>query len=42
VPDTTKAQRLLGFEAHISLDDGLNATVEWHRNIREARAAAEA
>ena len=35
VPDTTKARALLGFEAQISLDEGLAKTVEWHRSLRE-------
>jgi UDP-glucose 4-epimerase len=41
-PDTAKARRLLGFEAQIGLAEGLRETVEWHRAIREARAAAGA
>lgn len=41
-PDTSKARRLLGFEAQIRLAEGLRETVEWHRAIREARAAANA
>jgi UDP-glucose 4-epimerase len=41
-PDTSKARRLLGFDAQIRLADGLRETVEWHRAIREARAAAGA
>ena len=35
VPDTTKARALLGFEAHVSLDEGLERTVAWHRSLRE-------
>jgi UDP-glucose 4-epimerase len=34
VPDTTKARELLGFEAQVSLDEGLARTVAWHRSIR--------
>jgi UDP-glucose 4-epimerase len=41
-PDTSKARRLLGFDAQIRLAEGLRETVEWHRAIREARAAAGA
>jgi nucleoside-diphosphate-sugar epimerase len=41
-PDTAKARRLLGFEAQIGLAEGLRETVEWHRAIREAGAAAGA
>jgi UDP-glucose 4-epimerase len=37
VPDTTKAQELLGFEAQVGVDDGLDATIAWHR---ERRASA--
>jgi UDP-glucose 4-epimerase len=33
-PDTTKARRLLGFEATIRLADGLRMTAEWHRSVR--------
>jgi UDP-glucose 4-epimerase len=41
-PDTTKAQRLLGFEARIRLAEGLRETVAWHQSLRDADAAAEA
>jgi UDP-glucose 4-epimerase len=34
VPDTRKARELLGFEAKVSLDDGLARTLAWHRSIR--------
>ena len=34
VPDITKAKALLGFEAQISLDDGLRRTLDWHREGR--------
>jgi UDP-glucose 4-epimerase len=34
IPDTTKAQELLGFEAKVSLEDGLARTIEWHREQR--------
>ena len=40
-PDTTKARRLLGFEAQIGLAEGLRDTVEWHQAVRRS-AAAEA
>lgn len=36
VPDTTKARELLGFEARVSIEDGLRATCEWHRERRSA------
>ncbi len=41
-PDTAKARRLLGFEAEIKLAEGLRETVEWHQDVRETDAAAEA
>jgi nucleoside-diphosphate-sugar epimerase len=31
-PSTAKARRILGFEAKVSLDDGLRRTYEWYRN----------
>ena len=34
VPDTTKARKLLGFEARVSIEDGLRSTCEWHRERR--------
>lgn len=36
VPDTTKARELLGFEAQVSLENGLVETIEWHREERYA------
>ena len=42
VPDTTKARALLGFQAQVSLEDGLARTMEWHRARREAGVAAQA
>ena len=35
VPDTTRARDLLGFEAKISLEDGLRRTVDWFRKQGE-------
>lgn len=35
VPDMTKAKRILGFQATISLEEGLARTVGWHRERRE-------
>jgi nucleoside-diphosphate-sugar epimerase len=35
VPDTSKAQRLLGFEAEVSVDEGLQRTIDWHLAQRE-------
>lgn len=42
VPDTTKAQRLLGFKAKVSLEDGLARTMEWHVGRRTAQEVAQA
>jgi nucleoside-diphosphate-sugar epimerase len=39
VPDVEKARRLLGFEAQVSLADGLAESLEWHR-ARAARREA--
>lgn len=40
VPDTAKAHTLLGFEAQVSLDEGLSRTVAWHREQRQSAGAA--
>ena len=42
VPDTTKARQMLGFEAQVSLDEGLALTLEWVRERRAAESAAAA
>ncbi len=42
IPDTTKAQELLGFEAQIGIDEGLDRTIAWHRAQRAGSAAARA
>ena len=34
VPDTTKAESVLGFRTAVGLDDGLERTIEWHRSQR--------
>lgn len=31
IPDLTKAERLLGFECKIDLEEGLSKTTDWHR-----------
>ena len=36
IPDTTKAHDLLGFKAHVSLEQGLLKTIEWQRKVRGA------
>jgi UDP-glucose 4-epimerase len=40
VPDTAKAERLLGFRPTAGLDEGLDRTIAWHREVRAARVAA--
>jgi UDP-glucose 4-epimerase len=40
VPDTTKARELLGFEARVGIDEGLDLTIAWHETRREILAAA--
>ncbi|MEZ5098337.1 MAG: NAD-dependent epimerase/dehydratase family protein [Thermoleophilia bacterium] len=42
IPDTTKARELLGFEAKVSLEEGLARTVAWHRQRRALAEAARA
>jgi UDP-glucose 4-epimerase len=39
VPDTTKAEKLLGFEAGIGVGEGLAETISWHRQQRATLAA---
>ncbi len=39
VPDTAKARRVLGFEAKVTLADGLAGTIAWHLQLRDADAA---
>ncbi|MEL6588660.1 MAG: GDP-mannose 4,6-dehydratase [Bacteroidota bacterium] len=36
VPDTTKAQRLLGVKAQVDVEDGMRRTFEWQRQVMEA------
>jgi UDP-glucose 4-epimerase len=36
VPDVTRARELLGFEARVSLQEGLRRTVEWYRKREQA------
>jgi UDP-glucose 4-epimerase len=36
IPDTTKAARMLGFRASVSLAEGLACTADWHKARREA------
>jgi UDP-glucose 4-epimerase len=40
VPSVEKAERILGFNAQVKLGAGLDATIAWHRALREERVAA--
>jgi UDP-glucose 4-epimerase len=40
IPDTTKARELLGFEAKVSITEGLERTIAWHHDVRLVAAAA--
>jgi nucleoside-diphosphate-sugar epimerase len=42
VPDTTKAQELLGFQAQIGVEEGLERTIAWHQERRAGGAVARA
>jgi UDP-glucose 4-epimerase len=42
VPDDSKAQRLLGFQAHVALDDGLTTTIDWQRRVWRQQLSAAA
>lgn len=39
VPDVAKAAKLFGFQAKVSLEDGLRKTIEWQRKVRSSEAA---
>ncbi len=41
VPDIEKAKRLLGFEAKVTLEDGLAATIAWQRRAMAAQERAD-
>jgi UDP-glucose 4-epimerase len=41
IPNTAKAKAVLGFEARVSLADGLARSIEWHREMRAAGAVAK-
>jgi UDP-glucose 4-epimerase len=36
VPDTRKAEQLLGFRAKVGLEDGLSRTIAWQKALRAA------
>ncbi len=40
--DTSKAERLLGFRAHVTLEDGLRDLVQWWRQERAVEAGGQA
>jgi UDP-glucose 4-epimerase len=40
VPDVRKANRVLGFEARVSLEDGLRRTIEWQRQLSSSPVLA--
>jgi UDP-glucose 4-epimerase len=42
VPDISKAERLLGFTAQVSLEDGLRRSLDWHRMLLEREEAVQA
>jgi UDP-glucose 4-epimerase len=42
VPNTAKAERLLGFKATVGLEEGLDRTIAWHRDVRASGTAAQA
>jgi UDP-glucose 4-epimerase len=42
VPDISKAQKLLGFTAKVSLEEGLLRSLEWHRTLLDSNEAAQA
>jgi UDP-glucose 4-epimerase len=37
VPDVSKAERLLGFKARVSLEEGLQRTLAWFEGVHRAR-----
>ena len=42
IPDVSKAERLLGFKANVSLEEGLKRTIAWQRAVRSAERAVVA
>lgn len=37
VPDTTKAENMLGFQAKVDLEEGLKVTIDWQKRVRAAQ-----
>ena len=37
IPDTSKARRILDFDAKVSLEEGLSQTIQWQREVTEIR-----
>ena len=42
IPDVCKAERLLGFKANVSLEEGLKRTIAWQRAVRSGERAVVA
>lgn len=42
VPDTAKARAVLGFEAEVGVEEGIERTIAWHQLRRAERTAAHA
>jgi len=42
LPDVSKAERLLGFTAQVSLQDGLRRSLEWHQTLLDRQEVAQA
>jgi UDP-glucose 4-epimerase len=42
IPDTSKARALLGFEARVGVNEGLERTLAWHRSLRTETEAVTA
>lgn len=40
VPDTTFSEKVLGFRAEVTLDDGLKSTIEWQKKATQTRPFA--
>ena len=40
IPNVDKAQKLLGWEPHVDLDDGLGRTIAWYRERQPVQSLA--